>query len=290
MHPNEEMSTEPGLPTVREVGWVSAFLAVLLFLFFSTPIFRSEILSPADLLLKSEPWRQSAPPDFEPANALLSDYVFQMRPWRSLAISSLKDGQIPLWDPYNYAGAPFLANGQSAVLFPLNLLFLILPDAVGTLLGAMARLFIAGLSAYLFARVIGLRVLGASIAGLGFSFSGFQIVWLLYPVVNVAIWLPALFLGTEAIARRPTAPRMVALAAVVCIQFLGGHPETSLHMLSAISFYACWRAAMAFKRERNWYRVVHRLAIFAGALLLGTAGAAVQLMPLAARGTSPIFT
>ena len=191
MHPNEEMSTEPGLPTVREVGWVSAFLAVLLFLFFSTPIFRSEILSPADLLLKSEPWRQSAAPEFEPANALLSDYVFQMRPWRSLAISSLKDGQIPLWDPYNYAGAPFWANGQSAVLFPLNLLFLILPDAVGTLLGAMARLFIAGLSAYLFARVIGLRVLGASIAGLGFSFSGFQIVWLLYPVVNVAIWLPA---------------------------------------------------------------------------------------------------
>jgi hypothetical protein len=75
---------------------------------------------------------------------------------------------------------------------------------------------------------------------------------------------------------------MVALAAVVCIQFLGGHPETSLHMLSAISFYACWRAAMAFKRDRNWYGVMHRLAIFAGALLLGTAGAAVQLMPLGA--------
>ena len=282
MHPNEEMNTEPGLPTVREVCWVSALLAVFLLLFFSIPTFRSEILSPADLLLKSEPWRQSAAPDFEPANALLSDYVFQMRPWRSLAISSLKDGQIPLWDPYNYAGAPFLANGQSAVLFPLNLLFVILPDAVGTLLGAMARLFIAGLSAYLFARVIGLGVLGASIAGLGFSFSGFQIVWLLSPHVNVAIWLPALFLGTEAIVRRPTAPRMVALAAVVCIQFLGGHPETSLHMLSAISSYACWRAAMTFKRERNWPRVMRRLAIFAAALLLGTAGAAVQLMPLGA--------
>ena len=39
---------------------------------------------------------------------------------------------------------------------------------------------------------------------------------------------------------------------------------------------------MTFKRERNWPRVMRRLAIFAGALLLGTAGAAVQLMPLGA--------
>lgn len=278
---DERRGTVTILPPASEIFVAGILFAGLLLVFFMTPILRREVLSPADLLLKSAPWRQAAPPDFEPANALLSDYVYQMRPWQSFTVSSLKAGRIPLWDPHNYAGAPFLGNGQSAVLYPLNLLLLTLPDATATLLAAMARLFVAGLFAYLFARVIGLRILGATIASLGFAFSGFLVVWLLYPIGgNVAIWLPALFLATEALVRRPTASRTLPLAIITCIQFLGGHPETSLHILSAATLYVCWRAGMLFRGERNWRQLGHRLATFVGALLLGTAGAAVQLLPL----------
>ena len=259
---------------------MGALLAVLLLLFFSTPIVRNEVLSPADLLFKSTPWRQVAAPDFEPANGLLSDYVYQFRPWRSFAVTSLKAGHIPLWNPYNYGGAPFLGNGVAAVLYPLNLPFLVLSDATATLLSAMIHLFIAGLSAYLFGRVIGLSAIGAAITGLGFTFSGFLVVWLLWPQVNVAIWLPPLFLAVEGIVRRPTIFRTLALAVIIWIQFLGGHPETSLHILSAVTLYVGWRVGMVFRRERDWRRLVHRLVTFAGALMLGTGGAAVQLFPL----------
>jgi len=269
------------LPPASEIVVASVVLAGLLLVFFMTPILRGEVLSPADLLLKSAPWRQAAPPDFEPANALLSDYVYQMRPWRSFTVSSLKAGRIPLWDPHNYAGAPFLGNGTSAVLSPLTLLFLPLPDGMAALLGAIARLFIAGLSAYLFGRVIGLSILGAAMTGLAFGFSGFVVVWLLYSVGgNIAIWLPALFLTAELLVRRPTVLRVLALAVIVCIQFLGGHPGTSFHLLSAVALYVCWRVGMLFREERNWRQLGHRLAAFVGALLLGTAGAAVQLLPL----------
>ena len=276
----EPKSDETGLPAARELCWVGALLAALLLLFFSTPILRREVLSPADLLLKSDPWRKSAPPDFEASNALLSDYVYQMRPYRVFTIASLKAGRIPLWDPHNYAGAPLLGNGISGVLYPLNLLFLVLPEAPAVLLSAKIRLFIAGFSAYTFGRLIGLSVLGAGMSSLGFVFSGFLIVWLLYPQVDVAIWLPALFLAGEAIVRRPLISRILMLAVVVWIQFLGGHPETSLHILSAVTLYVCWRAGMIFTGERDWRRLGHRLVTFVVALILGTAGAAVQLVPL----------
>ncbi len=279
--PKARKDLEAGLPSVREVCWVSALLVGLLLIFFSTPLLRGEVLSPADLLLKSEPWRQAAPPDFEPANALLSDHVYQMRPWRAFTVASLKAGHLPLWDPHNYAGAPLLGNGTSAVLNPLTLLYLLLPDAAATLLGAMIRLFIAGLSAYLFGRFIGLSVLGAAMTGLGFAFCGFLVVWLLYSVGgNIAIWLPGLFLATEVVVRRPTVFRMLALAAMVWIQFLGGHPGTSLHMLTAVTLYFGWRAVITLTEERDRRRLAHRLAAFSGALVLGTAGAAVQLLPL----------
>lgn len=280
---SDETSSMAGIPrlTGRELGGIAALLAALLLLFFLTPILRQERLSPADLLLKSPPWRQGTVPAFEPANALLSDYVYVFRPWREFAMASLRTGQIPLWNPYNYAGAPFLGNGQSAVLYPLNFLYLVLPDATALLLGAMTRLFIAGFSTYVFARLIGLRPLGATVTSVGFTFSGTLVVWLLYPLANVAIWLPALFLAGEAIVRRPSAPRVVAMGVIVAVQFLGGHAETSLHILAAVGLYVAWRLAMLFRAERDWRSVARRLGAFAGALALGTGGAAVQLLPLA---------
>src|SRR5262249_39817611 len=105
--------------TRRERYGISGVLAALLLLFFLTPILRRELLSPADVLFKSVPWRQVAAPDFEPANALLSDYVYVFRPWRAFTLAALKVGRIPLWDPYNYAGAPFLGRGETAVLYPV---------------------------------------------------------------------------------------------------------------------------------------------------------------------------
>lgn len=267
-------------PLAKEILFVGGGFTVLLVLFFLTPILRGELLSPADLLLRAMPWRQTMPSDFEPANSLLGDYVLQFRPWRAFTVAALKEGRIPLWNPYNYAGAPFLGNGQLAVLYPLNAFFVALPEAAAVLLWAIARLLIAGLSAYLFARIIGLSVLGASMTSLSFTFSGFLVVWLLWPHVNVAIGLPALFLAGEGIVRHPKLSRMPVFACIVCIQFLGGHPATSLHILSAVGLYMSWRMGTTLRDERDWRRLGYRLAAFAGAVVLGTGGAAVQLLPL----------
>jgi len=70
---NEKGGVAAGLPSVREIFQIGALFVGVLLSFFNTPILRHEVLSPADLLMKSEPWRQAAAPDFEPASALLSD-------------------------------------------------------------------------------------------------------------------------------------------------------------------------------------------------------------------------
>ena len=62
-----------------------------------------------------------------PWNPLMYDSIGQFYPWRSYAGASISHGSIPLWNPYQFCGAPFLANSQSAVLYPGNLLFYILP-------------------------------------------------------------------------------------------------------------------------------------------------------------------
>jgi len=39
----------------------------------------------------------------------------------------VQHGRIPLWNPYLFMGAPFLANSQAGVLYPLSLLMAWLP-------------------------------------------------------------------------------------------------------------------------------------------------------------------
>lgn len=52
-----------------------------------------------------------------------SDAIRQIYPWKELAVSMIKEGQLPLWNPYAFSGTPLLANIQTAVFYPLNILF-----------------------------------------------------------------------------------------------------------------------------------------------------------------------
>jgi hypothetical protein len=59
----------------------------------------------------------------------LGDYdaLVYFFPQRAYLAESLRQGRIPLWDPDIFLGAPFLANPQTAVLYPPSWLFLIGP-------------------------------------------------------------------------------------------------------------------------------------------------------------------
>src|SRR5579872_6563252 len=48
-------------------------------------------------------------------------------PQRVFLAHSLLQGRLPLWDPDLFMGAPFLANPQTAVLYPPSWLFLLGP-------------------------------------------------------------------------------------------------------------------------------------------------------------------
>ena len=56
------------------------------------------------------------------------DLVSFLWPQYHFAAEAIKSGSLPLWNPQLYAGAPFLADNQSGVLYPINLLaFVIFP-------------------------------------------------------------------------------------------------------------------------------------------------------------------
>lgn len=56
-----------------------------------------------------------------------TDMALQFLAWRDFGFRELRAGNLALWNPHIYAGAPYFGGFQGALLYPLNVLFLVLP-------------------------------------------------------------------------------------------------------------------------------------------------------------------
>ena len=79
------------------------------------------------------------------------DLVSFLWPQYSFAGEAIRSGSIPLWNPYLYSGAPFLADNQTGALYPINLLaFLIFPSLTYQVMEGLVifHIWLAGAAMY----------------------------------------------------------------------------------------------------------------------------------------------
>lgn len=224
---------------------------VLYFLIVYRPfIFHGKMPIPADTIVGLyHPWRDyfaNQYPNGVPfKNSLITDAVRQEYPWRELAISQLKQGKLPLWNPYSFGGYPLLANMQSAPFYPLNLLYWLVSFPVGWSLQVMLQTILGGIFMALFLRNLKLRDEAVALGAVVWTGSGFVVGWLMTNVVvQSAIWLPLLLLATDMILekRRPRFWGAVLVFSLVST-FLAGHLQVAFYSLVVWFFYAVvrWR-------------------------------------------------
>jgi hypothetical protein len=237
-------------------------------------------LLPADLLVQFEPWRSrvAAPPDAH-WDALVWDGIAQYYPWRAFAAECLRAGRLPLWNPYQFCGTPFLANGQSAVLYPLNLLFWLLPTTAAFGWSAWLHLVLAGWFSYLFLRRIGVGRFGSVCAGLVWQANSFSVAWLHLPtVLCTAAWLPLILLFCERALVTGRARYAAAAGLALGLSYLGGHPHIFLLVGVLAGCYLIARGLSAELKVPLWRRL-WRLGRSAAVLVGGAGLAAAQLLP-----------
>jgi O-antigen/teichoic acid export membrane protein len=271
-------------------------LLLLAVIFFWPVILGGKTLLPLDNLFAYQPW-QSFAAQFKvavPHNELLSDLILENYVWKRLIVQALQSREIPLWNPYILSGQPFLAAGQHSALYPLSLLFYVVPLVKAYGYYTVLQLLLAGLFMYFYGRTIGLRRFGALVAAIVFPFSGFMIVSVVHPmIIAAASWLPLLLAIVERLVRtqealltggrpRPVSdiPWIVLGAVALGVQFLAGHVEIAYYVMLVTAFYAACRLAILWWRTRNSVQV-GKLAL--GLVLMAAVGiglAAVQVIPL----------
>lgn len=254
------------------------------------------IPSPSATLERLAPWRGAAgaaapgapaPGELagqlsEPAptgNPDLVDVTFQVEPWLLFLRRELRAGRLPFWNPHQSSGAPYWSNGSSAPLFPLHLLFALLPLQAGLVLLPWLRLVIGGLGAYRLGRELGLSREAALLPALIYPLSGRFASFLLFPMANALALAPWIFLAVERIAaRRRGGFPLLALAGG--LQLLAGHPETAVMTALATGIYLLVRG-VGDGPAPLWPRLAGAWGRFVGGWAVASALAAVHLLPLA---------
>jgi hypothetical protein len=182
-------------------------------------------------------------------------------------------GQLPLWNPYNNCGIPFLAQWNTMVLYPLSLLCVLPPMPWSMNYFLLGHFFLAGAGMYCLAqRWYGNRF-AATLAGLVFAWNGLSINLLVWSCHIAALaWMPwVVLLCEKAVAQGGRALVWAALAGAC--QMLTGSPEIILFtwMINLLVCATQWR-----DNRQDSRKIILR---FVGIAAWVAASSAVQLAP-----------
>lgn len=163
---------------------------------------------------------------------------------RTFGFGELRKGNLPLWNPYLFAGMPFVGGFQSALLYPLNWLFLVLPLAVAINLGIALHVLLGGVFMYLWVVQRGLHPFAALVCGILFMFCGPHFLHIYAGHLSnlcTMIWAPLLFTALDALARQPRLAWVLLGIFAVAMQMLAGHPQYVFYTAVAAGLYsAMW--------------------------------------------------
>jgi hypothetical protein len=179
------------------------------------------------------------------------DILLYVYPYRDYAANTLAAGRIPLWNPYIFMGAPFLANPQAAVLYPLHWPLIWLPVTKQVYWSAAIHSWLLGLGGYGLLRGWGLPTSAALLTGVILAGSGFYggLIGHLNQM-NAAAWLPwALLLLEYGIRNTGYGIRItnyqlrvtLCMALLVAMMLLAGHTQTAYINLFALGAWVIWR-------------------------------------------------
>ena len=210
-------------------------------------------------------------------NPALTDIVSQLYPWRNLAINIWKSGQIPLWNVYSFSGTPLLANWQSAVFYPLNLIMFIFGKGYGWSIIIMLQPLLSMIFTYLFLRELKLSSRASILGAIIYSFSGFMMIFLEYNLTGQgAIWLPLILFILEKYIQKRKLVWLPLLSGALFFLLTAGSFQVSFYSLLISSIYLCARSMSLYGRNSKTFKLIAFGGLF---YVLGLGLSALQLIP-----------
>lgn len=226
---------------------ISLLIVIGVIFIFKDIFLNGKILFPSNFLAHIySPWTTERIKGWEqgiPNKPIGDDQIRIFYPSRVLTNQLINKGVLPLWNPHIFSGTPHLADFQSAVFYPLNFLYVFLPQMAVWNLLLLIQPIMATVFMYLFLRSFKLHQLAIWLGAISFGFSGFMLVWSQENVVvgQAALWLPLGLWGIENFLT--TNKRIYYLLTVLALTFslLAGFFQVTFYIFALTLLYSLFR-------------------------------------------------
>jgi hypothetical protein len=189
---------------------------------------------------------------------------------REFAATQLLQGNLPLWNPHTFSGAPFVGAFQASVLYPSSAVHLLLPLERALGVEFALATFLLGFFVAVWLSGWGLHPAATLLAALSAAFGGVFFLRVLagaLTVLHTFAWLPLVLACIDRLAGRPSWGWTLVGIAAVSLMILAGHPPSAFMAGLTAMLYA----GPALWRSRERWRGLGQLALVATAPLCVTA-------------------
>lgn len=175
-------------------------------------------------------------------------------PVRAFGYGEIAKGHVPLWNPHTFSGNPFVAGFQSALYYPLNLHYVVLPLALSLNLEIALHVYLIGAFMFAWARDRGLSVVAALLAAMAVQYSGPYFLHVFaghLAYLDVLAWSPLVFLSVDRVLDTRRISWALVGAWALAMMVLAGHPQGFFCVLVILLPYTCARWCVSRYRARS---------------------------------------
>jgi hypothetical protein len=216
---------------------------------------------------------------YSDTNDLLAEHL----PAKVFLVRSLREtGELPLWNPEQYAGSPFVHDIQVGLFYPPHLpLYFISEPAVGPFMSwlVFAHVVLAGWLMYAYGRHAGMDEIAAIVAGCGYMLAPRWMAQLFLAGHTVTIglaWLPLILLCVERAIQRRRWIWAVGGGVAYALFVLGTHPQWTFYGSLLVGL---WPLRLLTDVHIKRPLLVRWLAVEGIVVTVGLGLCAVQLLP-----------
>ncbi len=244
------------------------------------PLLFSKIPINGNLLVALwSPWKFLKWPDFPaglPFKFMGVDEIREFYPLLDFTYDSLRSGQIPLWNPYNFSGYSHLGNWASAVFYPLHLAMFILGKVQVLIFLKISAIILSGFFTYLYLRSIMLEKASSFSGSVAFAFSATMLIWgvEIWQSVHSFLWLPLTLYAIEKILQTKRNLFIIPLSLSIAFSIMGGYIQPTIYLFLFSGSYTLFRL-FGFKNKNLFLDLIKILVGF----FLGVTLSAIQLFP-----------
>jgi hypothetical protein len=205
-------------------------------------------------------------------------------PWYEHLGERLRSGDLPGWLPYTLSGAPFAGDPQSGWGYlPAMISFTISPSLTGYWIFLAFHLILASTGAYLYARVVGVRSIGALMVSVAFANGNMtERVACCTIHMQVAVWIPFIYLTIEMALRSASwRPRFawLTLGGIASGQMMSGWiGQGAYYGALAVAAYAIVRFVMHHGGRWRWSSQLRQLVMLGSTLAVMSAATLIPAL------------